>query len=69
MSVISYIGLYFLIGWAFTVWIDYMNKKYNELGLNEDPTNMTNLERVILTFLWPYGMFIFFRDLIRNLTK
>ena len=70
MSIGVYVFIYFSIGALFCLAIDMANTYFNNRGyIREEEVDLSNLERIVLTIVWPFGMFIFFRTLIKNLRK
>lgn len=59
MTIISYL----MIGVLWSLFLDILSKYQN---LDRE-LKVTNLERIITSILWPFGMFIFLKEFIRSL--
>jgi len=70
MSIVSYILIYLFVGALFCLIIDMINTYYNNRGdIREEKVDFSNLERFILTIVWPYGLCVFLFNLYKNLRK
>jgi hypothetical protein len=69
MSILSYILLYLLIGVLFSLFIDLGNERFNNSIYREKKVEMNNLERTLLILIWPFGMYVFLRELYKNMKR
>jgi hypothetical protein len=69
MNILSYILSYLLVGVLFALFVDLGNERFNNSIYRETKVEMNWNERLILIFVWPFGMYVFLRELYKNMKR
>lgn len=69
MNILNYILSYVLVGVLFALFIDLGNERFNNSIYRKTKVEMSWNERLILIFVWPFGMYVFFKELYKNMKR